>query len=421
MSRSTRAAFVKSCLRAVEDVIDVDLMPIGRSSTMSLCFRALPGRLSSLVCGRKPLSRLDRHRLREHVESSASLKQFLSTQRALSVRANTVGKPSIPYVSFTLHPNLSLASLDTYNQWNKKLNRRYVDNETKSETTYWGQSSHRLHNRSQRANVALSKNRKYVTPIGIVSDNITVFQGQNIIGNDKNNSFLDHNIMISSENLHNSWKSNIDRNILLISDDKSVLKTSPQLPPLQDNKDKPSQEQLQCIVDSLSQDLPNLFVKPQNYTIYTKDLIFINNIRGVTTRGVVNYAKQLILLRVIGHVKFAHVKLQVLKITMHSDDGTVKIRWRIRGVTGWKVFTMFWKYKFWKIQDAIDTNHEIWYDGFSTFYINGNGKVYKHVADKVMPDQDILAKKNDLSIAPKLALFKNLASMFDNATKTSLN
>ncbi|KAM0736957.1 Uncharacterized protein ACS0PU_000050 [Formica fusca] len=320
MSRSTRAAFVKSCLRAVEDVIDVDLMPIGRSSTMSLCFRALPGRLSSLVGGRKPLSRLDRHRLREHVESSASLKQ-----------------------------------------------------------------------------------------------------GQNIIGNDKNNSFLDHNIMISSESLHNSWKSNIDRNILLISDDKSVLKTSPQLPPLQDNKDKPSQEQLQCIVDSLSQDLPNLFVKPQNYSIYTKDLIFINNIRGVTTRGVVNYAKQLILLRVIGHVKFAHVKLQVLKITMHSDDGTVKIRWRIRGVTGWKVFTMFWKYKFWKIQDAIDTNHEIWYDGFSTFYINGNGKIYKHVADKVMPDQDILAKKNDLSIAPKLALFKNLASMFDNATKTSLN
>lgn len=78
-----------------------------------------------------------------------------------------------------------------------------------------------------------------------------------------------------------------------------------------------------------------------------------------TYRGVINYAKQLIFLRMIGHLKFAHVRLQVIKITMHSDDGTVKIRWRIRGVTGWKVFSMFWKYKFWKIQDSIDSNHEM--------------------------------------------------------------
>lgn len=29
--------------------------------------------------------------------------------------------------------------------------------------------------------------------------------------------------------------------------------------------------------------LPNLFVKPQNYSIYTKDIVFVNNLRGVTT------------------------------------------------------------------------------------------------------------------------------------------
>lgn len=387
---------------------------------MSLCFRALPGRLSSLVSGRKSLSKLDRHRFREqHVESSAFLKQFLGTQRALSVRANATGKPSIPYVSCTLHSNLSLASLDTWSQWNKKLDRRYVNGKIRRDTMYWDQSSYRLHNRFQRPTVAFSKNKKYIIPIGISLDNVTVFQRENIVEN-KNNSLLDNNKMISSESLHSNRKSNIDRNILLISDD-SVLKTSSQSPPLQDNEGKPSQEQLQHIVDSLSQDLPKLFVKPQNFSIYTKDLIFINNIRGVTTRGVVNYAKQLIFLRMIGHIKFAHVKFQVIKITMHSDDGTVKVRWRIRGVSGLKVFSMFWKYKFWKIQDSIDSNHEIWYDGFSTYYVNGNGKVYKHVADKVMPDQDVVAKKDDLNIAPKLALFKSFANIFYNATRTSLN
>lgn len=76
-------------------------------------------------------------------------------------------------------------------------------------------------------------------------------------------------------------------------------------------------------------------------------------------RGVTDYAKQLILLRFIGHIKFAYVKLNILKLTMHSDDGTIKIRWRIRGVTGWKVMAMFWRYKIWKIQEAIDAYHDV--------------------------------------------------------------
>lgn len=192
----------------------------------------------------------------------------MGTQRALSVRANATGKPSIPYVSCTLHPNLSLASLNTCSQWNKKLDRRYVDGKIRRDTMYLDQSSYRLHNRFQRPTVAFSKNRKYIIPIGISSDNVTVFQRENIVENDKNNSLLDNNRMISSESLYSSRKSNIDRNMLLTSDD-SVLKTSSQPPPLQDNEGKPSQEQLQHIVDSLSQDvcwiIDRIF---QNYCIF---------------------------------------------------------------------------------------------------------------------------------------------------------
>lgn len=179
----------------------------------------------------------------------------MGTQRALSVRANTIGKSSIPYVSCTLHPSLSFASLDTCNQWNKKLNKLYIDDKTKSETTYLGQSLHRLHNRSQRPNIVFSKNRKYITPIGIASNSVTMFQRQNVIGNNKNNSSLNNNRIISSKSLHSSSESNIDKNILLTSDDKNILKTSLQPSSLQDNEGKPSQEQLQSIVDILSKDV----------------------------------------------------------------------------------------------------------------------------------------------------------------------
>jgi hypothetical protein len=47
--------------------------------------------------------------------------------------------------------------------------------------------------------------------------------------------------------------------------------------------------------------------------------------------------KQVALLRTVGHLKFAYVKFDILKITMHPEDGTVKIRWRIKGISGLKV------------------------------------------------------------------------------------
>ncbi|XP_018397927.1 PREDICTED: uncharacterized protein LOC108775949 [Cyphomyrmex costatus] len=379
---------------------------------MSLCFRTLPGRLSSLVSGgggRKTPSKLDRNQLQKNIESSAFLKQFLGTQRTLSVRANTTGK-SIPFAGCTLPSNLSLAHFDIHNQWNEKLVKRYSDDESKNTMMYWVQSPHRLHD-SQRLSTAFSQGRNHIVPVGITPNNVKTFPVQNVIRNNKDNSFLCNNKMISLKSLHSNQKTNIDKNIVFISDDTSILKMSSQQSP-QETDGKPSQEQLQSVVDCLNQDLPQLFVKPLNFSIYSDDIVFINNIRGVTTRGLNNYVKQLMLVRLVGHIKFAFVKLDIIKITMHPETDTIQVRWRIRGVTGWKVFTMFWKYKIWKMQDAISTNQDVWYDGFSTFHVNANGKIYKHIADKMMPDQDTVVKKEDLRIAPKLALFTGLASIF---------
>lgn len=57
-------------------------------------------------------------------------------------------------------------------------------------------------------------------------------------------------------------------------------------------------------------------------------------------RGLFHYVKQMALLRTIGHLKFAYVKFDILKITSHPEDGTVKVRWRIRGISGIKVILM---------------------------------------------------------------------------------
>lgn len=66
------------------------------------------------------------------------------------------------------------------------------------------------------------------------------------------------------------------------------------------------------------------------------------------------YVKQLAFLKIIGHIKFAHVKFEIIKITMHTEDATVKVRWRIIGISSLKMLSLFWKYKIWNIQESIE-------------------------------------------------------------------
>ncbi|XP_066582560.1 uncharacterized protein [Prorops nasuta] len=182
---------------------------------------------------------------------------------------------------------------------------------------------------------------------------------------------------------------------------KKVQKNDKQIP------GRPSEEQLETVFNVLSTDLPALFVKSVNYEIYHNDIIFINNINGSVTNGLVNYAKQIIWLKIVGHIKFAHVKKELIKITKHPEDGVIKVRWRIRGVSGTKVMFTFWKFNIFKLRDQIK-ELEVWYDGFSTYYVGSDGKVYKHVVDKMMPDDNPVIDSK-AAIAPKLALFSALA------------
>ncbi|XP_014489191.1 PREDICTED: uncharacterized protein LOC106752177 [Dinoponera quadriceps] len=380
---------------------------------MSLCFRVLPGRLLSFVNSRKSLSKLGRYQLRKNT-GSTFMKQFLDTQRIFA-RASTTSKTSVPTVDYVLHQNLPLSSLiDTYSQWSERsFGRRLYryDDNVRRNMTYWSQM--RRSQRTQRLS-AVAKNRKHI--IGITSDDVTVSQTQSVIGNVKNNSFLDNSRIIVPilEDFHRSPGLSIRSNILFT--DVTPLKSSQQQssPSPQDTEGKPSQEQMQRVFDCLSEDLPKLFVKMQNYAIYTEDIIFINNIRGVTTKGLMSYVKQLALLKALGHVKFAFVKFDIIKITMHIEDATVRVRWRIRGVSTIRMLSICWKYKLFNIREALEKDSELWYDGFSTYYVNSEGKVYKHIADKVMPDQDVAEKKDDLRIAPKLALFRGLTDVFNN-------
>lgn len=93
-------------------------------------------------------------------------------------------------------------------------------------------------------------------------------------------------------------------------------------------------------------------------------------------RGLYHYVKQIALLRTVGHIKFAYVKFEILKITMDPDDNTVKIRWRVRGISAMKVFASSWISNRFNIIDsfilgyvyilevqAVEDKRDIWRSG----------------------------------------------------------
>lgn len=55
-----------------------------------------------------------------------------------------------------------------------------------------------------------------------------------------------------------------------------------------------------------------------------------------------------------------------------------------------------------------------WYDGFSTYYIDGDGKVVKHVADKMMPDSGQVSTSKNLANSLKLALIVGVIPRFSD-------
>lgn len=178
---------------------------------------------------------------------------------------------------------------------------------------------------------------------------------------------------------------------------------------------KPSSDKLDHVYRVLSDTLPKLFIQSLDYSIYHSNIIFENNILGKRTEGLYEYIKQIALLRTVGHLKYAYVKFEILKITQHPEDSTVKVRWTIRGISGLKVMFLFWKYKLWNIKELFDKT-DAWYDGFSTFYVNDEGKVYKHVADKMMPDMDrepVAARTSSIDTA-KLALIVGIIPRFSD-------
>ena len=97
-------------------------------------------------------------------------------------------------------------------------------------------------------------------------------------------------------------------------------------------KKTPPKANLELISYQLTQDLTNIFMKRQEWRMYSKDLVFVDNVRGSRLVGLEKYIIFINLMRMLAHVRFVYVRLTILSVVKDEEASTVKIRWNIVGL-----------------------------------------------------------------------------------------
>ncbi|XP_013833056.2 uncharacterized protein C6orf136 homolog isoform X1 [Sus scrofa] len=160
--------------------------------------------------------------------------------------------------------------------------------------------------------------------------------------------------------------------------------------------DPSMEEHLAIMYERLRQELPNLFLHSHDYTLYSSDVEFINEILNMRTKGRTWYILSLTLCRFLAWNYFAQLRLEVLQLTRHPENWTLQARWRLVGLPIHLLFLRFYK------RDKEELYRT--YDAYSTFYLNSNGLICRHHLDKLMPSHSPPTPVKKLLVGALVAL-----------------
>ncbi|KAM3654678.1 uncharacterized protein C6orf136 homolog [Ammospiza maritima maritima] len=156
------------------------------------------------------------------------------------------------------------------------------------------------------------------------------------------------------------------------------------------------EEHLASVHERLRHELPNFFLKIPDYGLYAPDVEFQCQHLHLHTRGRAMYAVALALCRALAWGYFASLRLEVLALTRHPEDWSVRARWRL---TGLPLHLLLLR---WYRRDKRTLLRS--YDALSTFFLNSQGLIRCHRVDKLMPAPTAVPEPKKLLVAAALAV-----------------
>ncbi|KAM4641111.1 uncharacterized protein C6orf136 homolog isoform 2-T2 [Discoglossus pictus] len=156
------------------------------------------------------------------------------------------------------------------------------------------------------------------------------------------------------------------------------------------------EQQLAIMHAKLREELPNFFRKNPDYSIYRKDMEFVNNVLHMRTRGLVIYQLLMTIPRFIFLSYFSDARLSILKLTCHPETGSIQARWSVSGLPLHSLLLQFYR------TDKSELYRT--YDAHSTFYLAADGLICLHKMDRVMPSEPLTLPKKTLLAAALVVL-----------------
>jgi len=135
------------------------------------------------------------------------------------------------------------------------------------------------------------------------------------------------------------------------------------------------------VASLLSLDLAKVFLKKINMNLYDMNVVLEDRIRGQTFNGIILYIKNMHLLKIVANIKYVYVRPHVISMTIHPEDNTIKVTWKIVGLGMLRMALRYIPDQLYN-RTNMDKAAITWFEGYSTFHVNSEGKIVRHVVDK---------------------------------------
>ncbi|XP_075439678.1 uncharacterized protein C6orf136 homolog [Ascaphus truei] len=155
------------------------------------------------------------------------------------------------------------------------------------------------------------------------------------------------------------------------------------------------EEQLALMHAKLREELPNFFLKKPDYSIYRKDVEFVNSILHIHTRGLALYQLCLTLSRLLFLSYFSNVSVSVLKLTSHPETCSIQARWAVSGLPLHSLLSHIYRTEKTELYRTFDAH--------STFFLGSDGLISLHKLERVMPSPPLTAPVKSLLAAALVA------------------
>jgi len=119
-------------------------------------------------------------------------------------------------------------------------------------------------------------------------------------------------------------------------------------------------------------------------------------------KGMTQYYKTLGVITVYGHFRFAYVNSIVLKSWINEQEQSVSVRFQFLGLGFLEMAIKYFPKKLFK-RANLDSESRIWFDAISTFYLDPQGRILRHVVDNKDTDHERTVKRPIDEIKEKLA------------------